>query len=79
LPQQQRRSAIAVAAVAARSCYSAAGATALLLLHIAALPVPWRYSAAVEFYFFLLDSLRRENESEKEKNKQDSKPVSRIY
>jgi hypothetical protein len=31
------------------------------------------------FVFFLLDNFRRENESEKEKKEQDSKPVSRLY
>jgi hypothetical protein len=30
-------------------------------------------------FFFLLDSFRRENESEKEKKERDSKPVSRLY
>jgi hypothetical protein len=31
------------------------------------------------FVFFLLDSFKRENESEKEKKERDSKPVSRLY
>ncbi len=30
-------------------------------------------------FFFLLDNFRRENESEKEKKEQDSKPISRLY
>ncbi len=38
----------------------------------------WRYGWK-KIVFFLLESFRRENESEKEKKERDSKPVSQLY
>jgi hypothetical protein len=47
-----------------------------------ALVQQWRWGVAAKFFiflFFLLDSIRRENESEKEKKERNSKPISRLY
>jgi len=66
--------------------YDATAAT-FLLQHATTLMLPRRCycngAAALRLkflvFFYLLDSFRRENESEKEKKEQDSKPVSRLY